>query len=782
MLALLAHTWAQTFTCSTNQFPSSTITISSTGPTTITTCNYAGEYSVNNFTTTGVYTISVSGGSANYITFTDNSNNIIAQGNSPLTVTVTSTGLYRIHINTDNSCGTENTCRTTVVSPQPAGPCIQTYLFPSSTVTVNANNTTTISTCNYAGDYSVLNFTATGVYEISSTGGSGNYITFTDNSNAPIAYGSSPLTVTISSVGLYRVHFSVNSSCFTDNTCRTTLVMPTFTCSNTQYPTSTTTISSTAPTTITTCNYAGEYSVNNFTATGVYTISVNGGSANYITFTDNSNNIIAQGNSPLTVTVTSSGLYRIHINTDNACGTENTCRTTVVIPTLPPANDDCSNAISITVPGTYTGTTIGATTETVSLPTCSTTSVSQPGVWYTITTPSAMNIMASLCNTSPSWDSKIFIYEGNCGALNIIGCRDDNGPACSGTPASIAWCSQAGATYYILVTGYSSASNFTLDITDITSTNLLSVSVTPSPTVCAGTSVQLTATLTASGITSYSWNTGATTNTITDTPSNTTTYSISAVNNLFAGCTFTQSVLVTVNPTPTISINSSTICSGQSATLIANGATTYTWDSGATSNSIVVNPTITTTYTVTGEALGCSNTATTQVVVNPLPIVSSSVTNATTPGCSNGSATLTVSGNGPFIYSWSAPASSTTNVATNLNGTSGTGTNYTVIVTDANGCSSVSTFTVGCVTSISSINGGGILSVYPNPNNGSFIISFGSNVTKLVKIMDITGRVVKEISTSEKEIMVNMMNFARGTYIIEVMSEEGISRVSIIKE
>ena len=246
--------------------------------------------------------------------------------------------------------------------------------------------------------------------------------------------------------------------------------------------------------------------------------------------------------------------------------------------------------------------------------------------------------------------------------------------------------------------------------------------------------------------------------------------------------TFTQSVLVTVNPTPTISVNSATICSGQSATLTASGATSYTWNTGATSNSIVVNPSVTTAYGVIGESLGCSNTATTQVVVNPLPIVSTSVTNATDPGCNNGSATLTVSGNGPFTYSWSAPASSTTNVATNLNGTSGTGTSYTVTVTDANGCSSVSTFTVDCVTSISSINGGGVLSVYPNPNNGSFIISFGSNVTKLVKIMDITGRVVKEISTSDKEIMVDMMNFARGTYIIEVMSEEGISRVSIIKE
>lgn len=385
--------------------------------------------------------------------------------------------------------------------------------------------------------------------------------------------------------------------------------------------------------------------------------------------------------------------------------------------------------------------------------------------------------------TSYSNNDSLKVYvSSNCGnTWNLIGFINGANHTVSNTFAKKSFClgnSYAGQNVKLRFEAKWSTGDYWFDI-DSVSLDVMNVNVSNSSIVaCQNDNI----TVTASGANTYTWNPGGLVASTFTVPTNTAGASTYTVTGEISGCFASATIQTTVNPTPTISVNSATICSGQSATLTASGATSYTWNTSATSNSIVVNPSITTAYGVIGESLGCSNTATTQVVVNSLPIVSSSVTNATTPGCNNGSATLTVSGNGPFTYSWSAPASSTTNVATNLNGTSGTGTSYTVTVTDANGCSSVSTFTVDCVTSISSINGGGILSVYPNPNNGSFIISSGSNVTKLVKIMDITGRVVKEINTSEKEIMVNMMNFARGTYIIEVMSEEGISRVSIIKE
>jgi len=67
---------------------------------------------------------------------------------------------------------------------------------------------------------------------------------------------------------------------------------------------------------------------------------------------------------------------------------------------------------------------------------------------------------------------------------------------------------------------------------------------------------------------------------------------------------------VTVNSVPTVSASTSAslICTGNSATLTANGAATYSWSSGSTASTAVVSPTTTTTYTVVGYNGGCEST------------------------------------------------------------------------------------------------------------------------------------------------------------------------------
>jgi len=68
-------------------------------------------------------------------------------------------------------------------------------------------------------------------------------------------------------------------------------------------------------------------------------------------------------------------------------------------------------------------------------------------------------------------------------------------------------------------------------------------------------------------------------------------------------------VTVTVNAIPSVSVTSSAslICNGQSATLTASGATSYSWNTTAPTTVIVVSPTVNTSYTVTGTTNGCSN-------------------------------------------------------------------------------------------------------------------------------------------------------------------------------
>lgn len=140
-----------------------------------------------------------------------------------------------------------------------------------------------------------------------------------------------------------------------------------------------------------------------------------------------------------------------------------------------------------------------------------------------------------------------------------------------------------------------------------------SISVAQSASsVCPNASVSISASTTAAGFT-YTWNPGGITSaSITVTPSVSTTYTVSGSQ---TGCTAgsTNTVSVNVYALPSVSATSSNtlICVGQSATLTANGAGSYSWAPTGSGSSIVVSPTVTANYTVTGTSTvtGCSNTS-----------------------------------------------------------------------------------------------------------------------------------------------------------------------------
>ncbi len=113
-------------------------------------------------------------------------------------------------------------------------------------------------------------------------------------------------------------------------------------------------------------------------------------------------------------------------------------------------NDECANAISIECGDTVTGNTEEATSDDV--PFCGAGSTSAPGVWYT-TTGNGNTLTASLCGSD--YDTKLFVYEGACGALSCITGNDDF----CGLDSQVSWDSEDGVTYYILVTGFSTFSD-----------------------------------------------------------------------------------------------------------------------------------------------------------------------------------------------------------------------------------------------------------------------------------------------------------------------------------
>ena len=104
------------------------------------------------------------------------------------------------------------------------------------------------------------------------------------------------------------------------------------------------------------------------------------------------------------------------------------------------------------------------------------------------------------------------------------------------------------------------------------------------------------------------------------TPTSTTTYTLTATQGT---CTSQDQVVVTVNPTPTVSGTTQTFCQGTSVTLSANGTPTggaFLWTPGGqTTNSITVSPTATTSYNVQYTIGGCiANSSITATQINGL--------------------------------------------------------------------------------------------------------------------------------------------------------------------
>lgn len=201
---------------------------------------------------------------------------------------------------------------------------------------------------------------------------------------------------------------------------------------------------------------------------------------------------------------------------------------------------------------------------------------------------------------------------------------------------------------------------------------------------CTGGSVTLTAT---SG-SSYAWSNGATTpSIIVNTPGN---YTVTV--NQGGGCINTSApTTVTVNPLPTINItanSSTTFCQGNSVTLTATAGNSYTWSTGATTPSIIVSNAGSYSVTV-NQGNACINTsAPTLVTVNPLP---SAVITAAGPTsfCEGNNVVLSASPGSSYLWS---------NGAASQNITTSAAGNYSVTVTNTNGCSNTSASTLVNVT------------------------------------------------------------------------------------
>lgn len=192
--------------------------------------------------------------------------------------------------------------------------------------------------------------------------------------------------------------------------------------------------------------------------------------------------------------------------------------------------------------------------------------------------------------------------------------------------------------------------------------------------VCAGATGRLTAA--ATGATGYSWNTGATTATITGLAPG--TYTVTA--SFAGGCSATKRATIRQARSYVPAIRGdSVLCPGGAGRLTASaaGPVTYRWSTGATSASIAVSQTGTYTVTATSPA-GCSQQASFRVRVAPAPTLNITGNLSFCPGSSTQLTAVVPAGT---AVRWSTGATTATIVA----GQAGT---YAVTATSAAGCTS----------------------------------------------------------------------------------------------
>lgn len=167
-------------------------------------------------------------------------------------------------------------------------------------------------------------------------------------------------------------------------------------------------------------------------------------------------------------------------------------------------------------------------------------------------------------------------------------------------------------------------------------------------------------------------------NLVASTPA---TYTVSYTTT--GACPLSTNYTLSVIPSPTITVNSPTVCAGETATLSASGGSSYSWVgnnlSAVTGQSVSTNVASTSIYTLTGTDNGCSSSVTTTVTVNPLPVVTTNFAVI----CPGDQAVLTSSTSIPGgTYTWLPNNQTTSSISESPTAS----TNYTVVYT-VDGCS-----------------------------------------------------------------------------------------------
>lgn len=243
-------------------------------------------------------------------------------------------------------------------------------------------------------------------------------------------------------------------------------------------------------------------------------------------------------------------------------------------------------------------------------------------------------------------------------------------------------------------------------------------------------------------------------------------------------CNDVQMVDVVALPVVTAMASVDTICAGDSIVFTGGGAdSAYVW-TGGVMDGVSFAPTASGYFYVTGyDSSGCSAMDSVMIEVNPTPSISLSSTDeiAGTDGTITG---VTSGGTAPYTYDWDNDGTGDFDDTESLTGlTAGT---YNVVVADSNGCTFSASIVVNSQVGFEDLSGVEI-TIFPNPSNGIFQISFDKVLDDLYyEIINANGQIVLTQKVTNSTEDVNISGNAAGLYLVKVVTKNGVTVKQIV--
>jgi hypothetical protein len=710
------------------------------------------SFTINALPTVGAASITICVGSTGTITPSGASTYTINGGS--FTVSPSSTTSYSITGTSAVGCVSSNTAVTTVsvnALPVVTASASNSVICTGAATTLNGGGATTYTWTSGVSNNVAFSPTTTATYTVTGTNTNGckNTATRTVTVNAlPVVTANATNTVICRGASVTLNGGGATTYTWTSGISNNVAFTPTSTVTYTVTGTDANACVNSAAKTIT-VNALPLVSVNNGTiCTGNSFTIVPTGATTYT---------YSGGNSIVSPTANSS--YSVNGTDNNGC-VSLTAVSTVSVNSLPVVT---ANSGSVCSGASFTITPSGATTYTFSGGSPVVSPATTTG--YSVTGTGA-NGCVSLVATSTVTVIALPVVSVNSGSI------------CSGESFTL---SPSGAVTYTYSGGSATVSptaNTSYSVTgtaasgcvSLPAISTLTVNVLPSVTVNNGTiCTGSTFTITPNGASTYTVTGGS----YTVNPTTSSAYTVTGTST--EGCTGNAVSTVSVQNAITMSIaGSNTVCSGQVLSLSANGATTYTWNTGATSTTITATPTVNTTYSVSGISGVCAGTAIITITVNALPSVSATTSSSVI--CRGNSVTLT--GAGASSYTWSTGAQ-TSSVVVSPTVT----TVYNVTGKNTAGCTNTVSLTqvVNPCTGIEDMSATArFINVYPNPSNGEFTIELYEAAG--VTILDVLGKVIYTQTLADGKHPMDLKEQAAGLYILKVNINGKEQHVRLIKQ